>query len=69
MQFHLDVGVVDVAAAVDEALAIGATVADHQPQEDVRIMLDPHGHPFCLYKDTSHSARDGSQADRAEHVQ
>lgn len=52
MQFHLDVGVVDVAAAVEEALAIGATVADHQPQEDVRVMVDPHGHLFCLYKDT-----------------
>jgi catechol 2,3-dioxygenase-like lactoylglutathione lyase family enzyme len=52
MQFHLDVGVADVAAAVEEAIAIGATVADHQPQEDVRVMLDPHGHPFCLYTDT-----------------
>jgi len=51
MQFHLDVGVVDVPIAVDEALAIGATVADFQPQEDVRVMLDPHGHPFCLYAD------------------
>lgn len=51
MQFHLDVGVLDVAIAVDEALAIGATVASYQPQEDVRVMLDPHGHPFCLYED------------------
>jgi hypothetical protein len=24
-------------------------VADHQPQDDVRVMLDPAGHPFCLY--------------------
>ena len=52
MQFHLDVGVVDVAIAVDAALAIGATLAEYQPQEDVRVMLDPHGHPFCLYQDT-----------------
>lgn len=51
MQFHLDVGVVDVGAAVEDALAIGATIADHQPQDDVRVMLDPDGHPFCLYAD------------------
>lgn len=51
MQFHLDVGVVDVAAAVDDALALGATAAEYQPQEDVRVMLDPDGHPFCLYQD------------------
>jgi hypothetical protein len=24
----------------------------HQPQDDVRVMLDPAGHPFCLYVDT-----------------
>jgi catechol 2,3-dioxygenase-like lactoylglutathione lyase family enzyme len=51
MQFHLDVGVADVATAVAEALTMGATVADYQPQDDVRVMLDPDGHPFCLYKD------------------
>jgi len=22
-----------------------------QPQADVRVMLDPAGHPFCLYTD------------------
>ena len=21
------------------------------PQEDVRVMIDPHGHPFCLFPD------------------
>ena len=21
-----------------------------QPQDDVRVLLDPAGHPFCLYK-------------------
>jgi hypothetical protein len=52
MQFHLDLGVVDVAAAVDKALAIGATSTDHQRQEDVRVLLHPYGHLFCLYKDT-----------------
>lgn len=51
MQFHLDVGVTDVAVAVDEALALGATLAGYQPQDDVRVLLDPDGHPFCLYED------------------
>ncbi len=51
MQSHLDVGVIDVGAAVEDALAIGATLADYQPQDDVRVMLDPDGHPFCLYED------------------
>jgi hypothetical protein len=22
-----------------------------EPQEDVRVLLDPAGHPFCLYLD------------------
>lgn len=56
MQFHLDVGVTDLAAAVEAALAIGASVLDHQPQEDVRVMRDPHGHPFCLYRDATPSS-------------
>jgi hypothetical protein len=25
--------------------------AEHQPQADIRVMLDPAGHPFCLYTD------------------
>ena len=51
MMLHLDVGVHDLATAVGHAEAAGATVADFQPQEDVRVMLDPDGHPFCLYVD------------------
>jgi hypothetical protein len=49
---HLDVGVEDVAAAVEAALGLGATLAQFQPQEDIRVLLDPAGHPFCLYLDT-----------------
>jgi hypothetical protein len=26
-------------------------VAAYQPQDDVRVLLDPAGHPFCLYAD------------------
>ena len=36
-------------AAAAQAVALGATVAGFQPQEDVRVCLDPAGHPFCLY--------------------
>ncbi len=46
---HLDIEVEDLAAAVAWAEQHGAVLADHQPQGDVRVMLDPAGHPFCLY--------------------
>ncbi|MEV6693699.1 VOC family protein [Micromonospora sp. NPDC051196] len=49
MSMHLEIGVTDLAAALDHALACGATLADYQPQEDVRVCLDPDGHPFCLW--------------------
>ena len=52
MQVHLDFGVTSVAEAVEEAVALGARLADFQPQDDVRVMLDPAGHPFCLYLDS-----------------
>lgn len=45
---HLDFQVGDLDEAVQEALALGATLAGHQPQEHVRVMFDPAGHPFCL---------------------
>ena len=41
--------VLGVAAGVAHALEAGATLADFQPQEHVRVMLDPAGHPFCLF--------------------
>jgi catechol 2,3-dioxygenase-like lactoylglutathione lyase family enzyme len=46
---HLDLEVDDLERTVAEALADGATLAASQPQPDVRVMLDPAGHPFCLY--------------------
>lgn len=48
---HLDFQVGDLTSAVEDALALGATVAEHQPQENVRVLLDPAGHPFCLCLD------------------
>jgi predicted enzyme related to lactoylglutathione lyase len=52
MMIHLDFGVDDLDAAVEWAIAAGATVAEHQPQPEVRVMLDPEGHPFCLFPDS-----------------
>ncbi|MDQ3915919.1 MAG: VOC family protein [Actinomycetota bacterium] len=49
MMMHLDIEVDDLEAAVADAVEAGARLAEHQPQEDVRVMLDPAGHPFCLY--------------------
>jgi catechol 2,3-dioxygenase-like lactoylglutathione lyase family enzyme len=49
MMLHLDFEVVDLQAAVAHALELGAELPDFQPQDDVRVMLDPAGHPFCLY--------------------
>ena len=49
MMMHLDIAVDDLDAGVEWARGLGATVADHQPQPDVRVMLDPAGHPFCLF--------------------
>jgi hypothetical protein len=46
---HLDIFVNDLQAAVDHAISVGATLADFQPQEDVRVLFDPSGHPFCLF--------------------
>lgn len=51
MQMHLEIEVDDLDQAVAHALSVGATTADFQPQPDVRVMLDPAGHPFCLYLD------------------
>lgn len=50
---HFEIEVDDVEAAVAYAVAIGARVAPHQPpdrsRDELCIMLDPAGHPFCLY--------------------
>lgn len=57
MSMHLDVEVDDLKQAVAHAVQCGAELAGHQPQDDVRVMLDPAGHPFCLYLDPA--LRDG----------
>jgi catechol 2,3-dioxygenase-like lactoylglutathione lyase family enzyme len=49
MSMHLDFEVDDLDAATAHAVAAGATLADFQPQDDVRVFLDPAGHPFCFF--------------------
>lgn len=46
---HLDMLVDDLEGAVAWAAACGAVQDPHQFQDDVRVMRDPHGHPFCLF--------------------
>jgi hypothetical protein len=49
VQAHLDIEVSDLERGVAHAVALGATVADVQPQDDVRVCFDPVSHPFCLF--------------------
>jgi hypothetical protein len=51
MMLHLDIGVRDLAAAVEDAVELGAALPRHQPQDHVRVLLGTDGHPFCLYID------------------
>jgi catechol 2,3-dioxygenase-like lactoylglutathione lyase family enzyme len=52
MMQHLDIGVDDLDASGEFARDCGATLAEFQPQDNVRVWLDPAGHPFCLFLDT-----------------
>jgi catechol 2,3-dioxygenase-like lactoylglutathione lyase family enzyme len=53
MQWHLDWWVEDLEAGVAWAIDCGALEASPQPSDRdlsrLRIMLDPAGHPFCLW--------------------
>ncbi|MFG2140779.1 VOC family protein [Streptomyces sp. NPDC048650] len=46
---HLDIRVNDLDEAESYAVALGASAAEVQPQDDVRVLIDPAGHPFCLF--------------------
>jgi hypothetical protein len=49
---HFEIQADDVGAAVAHAVALGAREAEPQPPDrspdQLRVMLDPAGHPFCL---------------------
>jgi catechol 2,3-dioxygenase-like lactoylglutathione lyase family enzyme len=49
---HFEVGTDDLEAAVELVVQSGGRVAPHQPpdrsQTELRVMLDPADHPFCL---------------------
>ncbi|GGN30421.1 VOC family protein [Streptomyces fuscichromogenes] len=47
----LDFQVDDLDAAVAEAVAGGAVLAPDQPQDHVRVLFDPAGHPFRLCRE------------------
>jgi catechol-2,3-dioxygenase len=49
MSVHLDIQVDDLDVAGAHARREGAVLAEYQPQDDVRVYLDPAGHPFCLF--------------------
>ena len=53
MMMHFEIAVADVPAAADYATSLGASEAPWQPPDrdpsTLRVMLDPAGHPFCLW--------------------
>ncbi|HQY33161.1 MAG TPA: VOC family protein [Actinotalea sp.] len=49
IQAHLDLAVRDLEREVARAVGLGAVLALVQPQTDVRVLLDPEGHAFCLF--------------------
>lgn len=65
MSMHLDIQVDDLGDSVAHAVELGAEVASYQPQETVRVLLDPAGHPFCLYVDTDDAVHEPGYASAA----
>lgn len=53
MMMHLDIEVTDISAGVERVLELGGSEASWQPANRdpnrIRIMLDPAGHPLCLF--------------------
>lgn len=48
---HMDFIVENLDTATKHALECGAKLAPTQFLEDVRVLIDPAGHPFCLFTD------------------
>ena len=53
---HFEIAVDDLKAAIALVVAAGGAVAGRQPHDrdpdELRVMLDPAGHPFCLFTGT-----------------
>lgn len=50
MMSHLDFTVQDVDQAVADVQAAGGSLAETQPSpKDFTVLLDPDGHPFCVF--------------------
>jgi hypothetical protein len=47
--FSDEAGQAALDAAAELAVTAGGRLADHQPRQDLRIILDPAGHPLCLF--------------------
>ena len=46
---HLDLTAgADAGGAAARAVSAGAVLADYQPDQRWRVLLDPAGHPFCI---------------------
>jgi catechol 2,3-dioxygenase-like lactoylglutathione lyase family enzyme len=63
---HFEIRVDDVEAAVTHATTLGAREAPQQPDDrdgsTLRIMLDPAGHPFCLWGGASKTSSSDPQS-------
>ncbi|MGW0474501.1 VOC family protein [Streptomyces coeruleorubidus] len=57
MMIHLDIEVDDLERETARALAEGARLAAYQPQDGVRVLLDPVGHPFCLFTEAAEASQ------------
>ncbi|CAM5643781.1 VOC family protein [Streptomyces coeruleorubidus] len=57
MMIHLDIEVDDLESETARALAEGARLAAYQPQDGVRVLLDPVGHPFCLFTEAAEASQ------------
>jgi hypothetical protein len=52
MQMHFEMYVDDIQRARVELEELGAVVPDYQPEQSGApcvVMLDPSGHPFCIF--------------------
>jgi catechol 2,3-dioxygenase-like lactoylglutathione lyase family enzyme len=48
-RYSEEAGQAALEAALARALLFGGTLAQHQFRPDLRVVLDPSGHPLCLF--------------------